>query len=153
MATFEPDLALFRAQVESLRAQTDERWVCVVSDDASAPEHFERIRAELGDDPRFLLSRSEERLGFYRNFERALALAPAEAELIALCDQDDRWHPDKLAVLRAALGGAGARLLRPAARRRRRPRAARHAVAGARATTTPTSSRCSSPTRSPAPRC
>jgi glycosyltransferase involved in cell wall biosynthesis len=107
MATFEPDMVLFRTQVESLRAQTDERWICVVSDDASAPEHYERIRAELGDDPRFLLSRAEDRMGFYRNFERALALAPAEAELIALCDQDDRWRPDKLAVLRAALGGAG----------------------------------------------
>ena len=106
MATFEPDAALFRTQVESLRAQTDANWVCVVSDDASAPEHYERIRAVLGDDPRFRLSRSQERLGFYRNFERALRLAPAEAELIALCDQDDRWHPDKLASLRAALGAA-----------------------------------------------
>jgi glycosyltransferase involved in cell wall biosynthesis len=107
MATFEPDPALFRAQVESLRAQTDERWVCVVSDDASGPEHVERIRAVLGDDPRFVLSRSDERLGFYRNFERALRLAPAEAGLLALCDQDDRWRPEKLAVLRDALGGAG----------------------------------------------
>jgi hypothetical protein len=107
MATFEPDPALFRAQVESLRAQTDERWVCVVSDDASGPEHVDRIREVLGDDPRFLLSRSEQRLGFYRNFERALRLAPAEAGLLALCDQDDRWRPEKLAVLRAALGGAG----------------------------------------------
>ena len=107
MATFEPDPALFRAQVDSLRAQTDERWVCVVSDDASGPEHVERIRAVLGDDPRFVLSRSEARLGFYRNFERALRLAPAEAGLLALCDQDDRWRPEKLAVLREALGGSG----------------------------------------------
>jgi hypothetical protein len=107
MATFEPDRALFRTQVESLRGQTDDRWVCVVSDDASGPEHVERIQEVLGDDPRFLLSRSPQRLGFYRNFERALALAPVEADLLALCDQDDRWHPEKLAVLRAALGGAG----------------------------------------------
>ena len=107
MATFEPDMALFRAQIESLRAQTDDRWVCVVSDDASAPEHFERIRELLADDPRFVLSRTEERLGFYRNFERALRLAPAEARLLALCDQDDRWRPEKLAVLREAIGGAG----------------------------------------------
>jgi hypothetical protein len=107
MATFEPDPALFRVQVESLRAQTEARWVCVVSDDASRPEHVERIRDVLGDDPRFLLSRSPERLGFYRNFERALRLAPAEAALLALCDQDDRWHPDKLAALREGLGSAG----------------------------------------------
>jgi glycosyltransferase involved in cell wall biosynthesis len=107
MATFEPDPALFRAQVESLRAQTETDWVCVVSDDGSAPPHYERIRAELGDDPRFLVSQGPERQGFYRNFERAMRLAPAEAGLLALCDQDDRWHPDKLATLRAAIGGAG----------------------------------------------
>jgi glycosyltransferase involved in cell wall biosynthesis len=107
MATFEPDPALFHVQVESLRAQTETDWVCVVSDDGSAPERYERIRSELGDDPRFLLSQAPERQGFYRNFERAMRLAPAEAGLIALCDQDDRWHPDKLATLRAAIGGAG----------------------------------------------
>jgi len=43
MATFEPDPALFRAQVESLCAQTDDRWICVISDDASGDEHFARI--------------------------------------------------------------------------------------------------------------
>src|SRR5687767_176800 len=107
MATFEPDLALFRAQVESLRAQSDDRWTCVISDDASGDEAFAALRAVVGDDPRFAISRSGERLGFYRNFERALELAPAEAELVALCDQDDVWYPDKLATLRAALGSAG----------------------------------------------
>ncbi len=118
MATFEPDEALFRAQVDSLRAQTYGRWVCVISDDCSAPERFERMEAVIGDDPRFTLSRAPERLGYYHNFERALGLAPAEAGLIALSDQDDRWHPDKLARLRDALGGAmlaysDQRLVRP----------------------------------------
>jgi glycosyltransferase involved in cell wall biosynthesis len=106
MATHEPDPALLRVQVESLRAQTDEHWVCVISDDASSPEAFARLEGLVGGDPRFVVSRAPERLGFYRNFERALRLAPAEAELVALCDQDDRWAPEKLAVLRAALGGA-----------------------------------------------
>jgi glycosyltransferase involved in cell wall biosynthesis len=106
MATFEPDPALFRAQVESLRAQRDDCWVCVISDDASRPEHFERITQIVGGDRRFAVSRSEARLGFYRNFQRALELAPPQAELLALCDQDDRWHPDKLQTLRAALGDA-----------------------------------------------
>ena len=106
MATFEPDIALFRAQVDSLRAQTDDRWICLISDDCSRPEHFDRIREVVGADPRFAVSRSEERLGFYGNFERALRLAPAGVELLALCDQDDRWHPEKLEVLREALGTA-----------------------------------------------
>jgi glycosyltransferase involved in cell wall biosynthesis len=106
IATFEPDIALFETQIGSLRAQTDERWVCVISDDASDPEHFSRIQAAVSGDDRFVLSRSDDRLGFYRNFERVLTLAPAEAGLIALCDQDDRWYPDKLATLRAALRSA-----------------------------------------------
>ena len=118
MATFEPDQALLQAQVDSIRRQTDDRWVCLISDDCSAPESFERLRAVVGGDPRFVVSRAPERLGYYRNFERALAMAPAEAELIALSDQDDRWHPDKLAVLRDALGDAvlaysDQRLVRP----------------------------------------
>jgi hypothetical protein len=33
-------------------------------------------------------------------------MAPAGAELLALCDQDDRWHPAKLTTLRSALGDA-----------------------------------------------
>ena len=99
MATYEPDLDLLSTQLDSLRAQTDTNWVCVVSDDASSAP------IDVGGDERFIVSRSDTRRGFYGNFERALRLAPAEAELIALCDQDDRWHADKLATLRAALEG------------------------------------------------
>jgi glycosyltransferase involved in cell wall biosynthesis len=106
MATFEPDIALFEAQIESLRAQTDDRWVCVISDDCSTADRFRQIQAVLGDDQRFAISRSERRLGFYRNFERALGMVGAEAELVALSDQDDRWHPNKLSTLRAAVGRA-----------------------------------------------
>jgi glycosyltransferase involved in cell wall biosynthesis len=106
MATFEPDPALFRAQIDSLKAQTDQRWVCVISDDCSRREHVTAILEIVADDPRFAFSHSEDRLGFYRNFERAMSLAPPDAEYVALSDQDDRWHPDKLATLRAALGDA-----------------------------------------------
>jgi len=106
MATFAPDMALFRAQVDSLRAQTDANWICVVNDDRSRPDRYREIAAELDGDPRFVLSRSDRRLGFYRSFERALTLIPPDAEFVALCDQDDRWYPEKLATLRGAIGGA-----------------------------------------------
>jgi glycosyltransferase involved in cell wall biosynthesis len=106
MATCEPDLALFETQIESLRAQSDPRWVCLISDDATSLERYAQMVAVVGEDPRFVLVRARARSGPYRNFERALAMAPAEARLFALCDQDDRWYPDKLAALREALGGA-----------------------------------------------
>jgi glycosyltransferase involved in cell wall biosynthesis len=106
MATFNPPEALLAAQCDSLRAQTDSGWICVISDDCSEPGAYTRLLALVGDDPRFIVSRSERRIGFYRNFERALAMAPPDSALVALCDQDDVWHPDKLAVLRARLGSA-----------------------------------------------
>jgi glycosyltransferase involved in cell wall biosynthesis len=111
MATWEPDPARLRVQLDSIRAQSRDDWVCVISDDCSSPEAFAAIEREIAGDARFLLSRAPERLGFLRNFERAIGLAPASAELIALADQDDRWDEDKLDVLAAALDRAPDALL------------------------------------------
>jgi len=106
MATHEPDPALLERQIASLRAQTHARWVCVISDDASSAKSFAALERELAGDRRFALSRSEGRLGFYRNFERALAMVGDVPSYVALADQDDRWHPDKLETLVAAIGDA-----------------------------------------------
>ena len=154
MATFEPDpRAAAQARWTSLRAQTDRDWVCVISDDcSSAASATRRLRGDVAGDPRFVVSRSERRLGFYRNFERALR---AGARRGASC-----WRC-------ATRTTAGAREARGAARgaRRRRgwstPTSAWSTRTGAccatrcgrgGATTTPTSRRCWSPTRSPARR-
>jgi glycosyltransferase involved in cell wall biosynthesis len=106
LATFEPDPELVRAQIESLKAQTDERWLCLVSDGGSSAERFTHLDELVSGDSRFRISRSEVPLGPYENFERALRMVPNEADLVALCDQDDRWYPEKLAVLREAIGSA-----------------------------------------------
>jgi len=106
MATFEPDPSLLERQIGSIREQTHEEWVCLLSDDGSAPERLEHLRGLIAGDERFTLSVGEERLGFYANFERALEMVPAEAGLVALADQDDRWYPEKLAALIAGLGDA-----------------------------------------------
>jgi glycosyltransferase involved in cell wall biosynthesis len=104
MTTYNPPLDLFQAQVASLRDQTHGNWICLVSDDHSQPHIYSAITEQLRGDDRFVLSQTDERLGYYRNFERVLGLVPEEATLVALCDQDDRWHPDKLASLRDAMG-------------------------------------------------
>ena len=76
----------------------------MVSDDCSRPDLYAEIREELEGDERFFVSQPDERLGSYRNLERVLGLVPEEAELVALCKQDDRWHQDKLEALREAAG-------------------------------------------------
>ncbi len=106
MATYDPPPELLRHQVESIRAQTHPNWICVISDDCSRPDRFESIRAAVGDDRRFVISRSARRLGFYLNFERALAMTPTRARYVALSDQDDVWYPEKLAVLLREIGQA-----------------------------------------------
>jgi glycosyltransferase involved in cell wall biosynthesis len=118
MATYNPPAELLHRQLDSIRAQSHTRWTCVISDDCSDPEHFAVLLEAVGDDPRFVVERSERRRGFYRNFERALALTPREADYVALADQDDAWHPDKLATLLDALDGgrlvySDARIIRP----------------------------------------
>jgi glycosyltransferase involved in cell wall biosynthesis len=106
MATFNPDPALLERQIASIREQTHDDWLCLISDDGSSEERFDRLRALTADDPRFTLSRSDERLGFYLNFERALKMVPPQAAFVALADQDDRWYPEKLAELLAGCGDA-----------------------------------------------
>jgi glycosyltransferase involved in cell wall biosynthesis len=105
LATYEPDPELLEVQLASLRGQTDTDWHCVVSDDGSSAAGRAVLDAAIGDDPRFTVSHAPVRRGFFRNFERALELVPAGVRLVALCDQDDRWHPEKLATLRAAMAG------------------------------------------------
>jgi glycosyltransferase involved in cell wall biosynthesis len=106
MATYEPAIDMFKRQIDSIRAQTHRNWVCVISDDCSSPTSFAAMREALADDGRFVVSRSPRRLRFYHNFERALSLAPADAGYVAMADQDDYWHPDKLETLLREIGDA-----------------------------------------------
>jgi glycosyltransferase involved in cell wall biosynthesis len=107
MATYNPPAELFERQIESIRQQTHRDWVCLISDDGSTEDHLGSMQRTIGDDSRFVISRSSERVGFYANFERALGMAPADAAYVAMADQDDRWDPDKLEVLLEAIGDSG----------------------------------------------
>ena len=106
LATYEPPADLLQVQLDSIREQTHGNWICVISDDCSSDESFAHLRELTGGDDRFAVSRSPGRLGFYRNFERALSMAPQDADFVAYCDQDDRWHPSKLERLLGSIGGA-----------------------------------------------
>jgi glycosyltransferase involved in cell wall biosynthesis len=96
LATFNPDTRFFRRQIDSIREQTHRSWHCLVTDDGSTEDSLSSITQVLGDDPRFSLQLHSQRVGSYFNFERGLKAVPPTAALIALCDQDDLWKPNKL---------------------------------------------------------
>ena len=102
MATFKPPVELFYAQIASIRAQTHTNWVCIITDDNTPNEQWDLVRRAVRGDERFVLFQSRVRQNFYNNFQDALGRAPVDADFIALCDQDDVWHPDKIRTLLAA---------------------------------------------------
>jgi hypothetical protein len=107
MTTFNPPRTLLARQIASLQAQTHQNWVCIIADDHTDHEGFEYIRFLVKGDSRFVLYQNPQRRNFYRNFEEVLRRTPADADIVALCDQDDIWQPDKLATLVATLGDGG----------------------------------------------
>jgi glycosyltransferase involved in cell wall biosynthesis len=104
LATYKPDPDALARQIDSIVNQTVEDWVCIVNDDGSPPDLYERIQAICGRDARFHVSRNARNLGFYRNYEMALWKARnVGASFVALSDQDDFWYPRKLERCLAAL--------------------------------------------------
>lgn len=88
-------------QLASLLAQVRPPDEVVVGDDGSTdetPALLDRFAAEAPFPVRLL---HHQRLGATGNF--AATIARCHGDLIALCDQDDRWHPDRLAVGEAVL--------------------------------------------------
>ncbi len=84
-------------QLDSLAAQSYLPAELVISDDRSDDDTLAIIEdfAETAPFP-VALHVNNDRLGYRRNFMRAAKLS--RSELVAFCDQDDRWYPHKLAV-------------------------------------------------------
>ena len=89
------------AQWDSLLAQERPPDEIIVRDDASSDDTWALLgglsaRAEERG-IRVRLIRNERNLGYVGNFEAALR--DASGNVLFLCDQDDVWHPGKLAAL------------------------------------------------------
>ena len=107
MTTCDPPLALFRRQIESIRAQTHADWVCVISDDCSQPERFAAHPGGARRRPALpALARLAAGSASIATSSARWRWRPPAASHVALADQDDAWHPDKLATLLAELGDA-----------------------------------------------
>ncbi len=84
-----------REQVESFLAQTVPVAQIVLSDDASTDDTVSIVeRAVAGSGVELVVLRNSPALGVVANFEQATAACTGD--LIALSDQDDVWHSDKL---------------------------------------------------------
>jgi glycosyltransferase involved in cell wall biosynthesis len=100
MATWQGQRFL-RAQLDSLRAQTRLADELVVCDDASTDETPQILqRFASGSARRVRALRQGRRVGYTANF--MTAAAQATGDLLLFCDQDDVWHPDKIATVLAA---------------------------------------------------
>jgi glycosyltransferase involved in cell wall biosynthesis len=91
-------------QLLSILAQSHAVDELVVSDDASSDDTIAIVRRVFGEQqsagatplPRLRLLQNATALGVTKNFERALVACTGE--FIALCDQDDVWHPDRVST-------------------------------------------------------
>jgi len=90
-----------REQVESILRQTVPVSEIVLSDDASTDNTVAIVEAAVaGSGVPLVVLRNSPALGVVANFEQAAAACTGE--LIALSDQDDVWHDDKLERIVAA---------------------------------------------------
>ncbi|SFN06906.1 glycosyltransferase family 2 protein [Variovorax sp. OV329] len=95
-------------QIRSICEQTLLPDEIVLSDDASrddcvaiARQAHEAWASDPHAVPRLRVLHNEKSLGITRNFEQAIEAC--EGEFIALCDQDDIWHPEKARRLMDAM--------------------------------------------------
>jgi glycosyltransferase involved in cell wall biosynthesis len=90
-------------QLRSILAQTLLPDEIIVSDDGSQDGTVALVEAEFATHQsqgvQFRLVRNPEPLGVARNFEQAIALC--SGAFVALSDQDDVWHPERLARMAA----------------------------------------------------
>lgn len=99
LAAYSPDPELLRVQLTSLQQQSVTAWECVISVDGERAPVAALVAEIVGDDDRFRVIGDDSRRGFYLNFEHGLTSIAEDAAWVALCDQDDRWNPDKLETL------------------------------------------------------
>lgn len=94
-------------QLDSLRAQTRRIDQYVLSDDGSDDGSWNLLQSFAAEQRArgvdVVLQRNPQALGYVRHFEQALARA--DADVLFTCDQDDAWHPGKVAAMMAEFSG------------------------------------------------
>jgi glycosyltransferase involved in cell wall biosynthesis len=89
-------------QLESIIHQTHKPSQIIIVDDASSDDTINIVQAFAAAHPEVMVVQNETRLGYIKNFEKGMLLA--NADYVALSDQDDIWMPHKLEKLLASIG-------------------------------------------------
>ncbi|MGA9069058.1 MAG: glycosyltransferase, partial [Terracidiphilus sp.] len=91
-----------REQLNSIASQTRVPYEVVICDDNSTDATLDIVESFVQSVSfRVRVEHNSFRLGSTHNFEKAIQ--SCTGDLIALCDQDDVWRPDKLSVQAARL--------------------------------------------------
>lgn len=89
-------------QLESIIQQTHKPSQIIIVDDASSDDTVVIAQAFAAAHSEVMVVQNETRLGYIKNFEKGMLLA--NANYVALSDQDDIWVPHKLEKLLASIG-------------------------------------------------
>ena len=94
------------AQLASIIAQTYAVAEIIVVDDVSSDDTMAVVERAAARDSRISLSQNNFNIGFTSNFESALQIA--KHDYIAISDQDDIWHHQKIEKMMAAFASDAA---------------------------------------------
>ena len=72
LATYNPNLEYFKKQIESIKNQSYQNWICHIVDDCSQIEYQIAIQKIIAEDSRFICHFHDQNLNHYYNFERGL---------------------------------------------------------------------------------
>jgi hypothetical protein len=101
LPTYNGELYL-RPQLDSILGQTYRDFELLICDDGSTDASVSIVEEYAGRDSRIRVQRQLVNLGQRAALGRLLPLA--RSSLIAFSDQDDVWHPEKLARLKSGIG-------------------------------------------------
>jgi glycosyltransferase involved in cell wall biosynthesis len=98
LATYEGE-RFIAEQLDSIVSQLTPNDEVIVSDDASSDGTLDLVRSR--GDPRIHILANRERVGYVRNFQRAID--QVRGKYVFFSDQDDVWLPGKVAAMCAAM--------------------------------------------------
>lgn len=86
-------------QLDSIKNQTKKLDEVIIIDDCSKDNSYDFIKKYIEKNQlnHWQLIKNQSNLGYQKNFKKGLELS--NGDIVFLCDQDDRWHLDKIEIM------------------------------------------------------